>query len=63
MDCATKLLKKHFKHYRVRARVENLFDEDYAMSVRTATADAGGTYLYDNLGVPQTLHFFYSYSF
>jgi vitamin B12 transporter len=49
--------------HRVVARIENLFDEDYATSVRTATADAGGTYLYDNLGVPQTFHFFYSYRF
>ncbi len=63
MDCATKFLKKHFIHLRVVVRFENLFDENYATSVRTATADAGGTYLYDNLGVPQTLHFFYSYSF
>lgn len=49
--------------HRVVARIENLFDEDYATSVRTATADAGGNYLYDNLGVPQTFHFFYSYRF
>ena len=48
---------------RLVARVENLFDEDYATSVRTATADAGGSYLYDNLGVPQTAHLIYSYSF
>ena len=51
------------RQHRVVARIENLFDEDYATSVRTATADAGGTYLYDNLGVPQTFHFFYSYRF
>ena len=49
--------------HRLVARIENLFDEDYATSVRTTTSDAGATYLYDNLGVPQTVHFFYSYSF
>ena len=49
--------------YRLVARIENLFDEDYAMSVRTATSDTGATYLYDNLGVPQTVHLFYSYRF
>ena len=38
-------------------------DEDYATSVRTATSDADETYLYDNLGVPQTVHLFYSYRF
>ena len=48
---------------RLVARVENLFDEDYATLVRTATADAGGSYLYDNIGVPQTVHLIYSYSF
>ena len=48
---------------RLVARIENLFDEDYATSVRTATSDADETYLYDNLGVPQTVHLFYSYRF
>jgi vitamin B12 transporter len=48
---------------RLVARVENLFDEDYATSVRTATSDVGAPYLYDNLGVPQTAHLIYSYSF
>lgn len=51
------------KRHRLVARVENLFDEEYATSVRTATSDAGAAYLYDNLGVPQTVHFYYSYSF
>jgi vitamin B12 transporter len=49
--------------HRLVARIENLFDEDYATSVRRATSDAGETYLYDNLGVPQTFHLFYSYGF
>lgn len=49
--------------HRLVARVENLFDEDYATSVRRATSDAGESYLYDNLGVPQTFHLFYSYGF
>jgi vitamin B12 transporter len=48
---------------RLVVRVENLFDEDYATSVRTATSDAGEDYLYDNLGVPQTVHLSYSYGF
>lgn len=49
--------------HRLVARLENLFDEEYATSVRTATADTGETYLYDNLGVPQTFHLYYSYHF
>ena len=49
--------------HRLVARIENLLDETYATSVRTATSDQGATYLYDNLGVPQTLHVTYSYRF
>jgi vitamin B12 transporter len=48
---------------RIVARIENLLDEDYATSVRTAQSDAGSTYLYDNLGVPRTLHVSYTFSF
>jgi vitamin B12 transporter len=48
---------------RVVVRIENLLDEDYATSVRTTQSDAGETYLYDNLGVPRTLHVLYSIGF
>jgi outer membrane cobalamin receptor len=45
-------------------RLENLTDEDYASSVRTASTDVSGeAYLYDNLGVPRTLHLSYTYRF
>jgi vitamin B12 transporter len=49
--------------HRVVLRLENAFDEDYATSVRRASSDAGESYLYDNLGVPRTLHLTYRYKF
>ena len=48
---------------RVVIRIENLLDLDYATSVRTTQSDAGETYLYDNLGVPRTLHVSYTLGF
>ena len=48
---------------RVVVRIENLLDEDYATSVRTTQSDTGETYLYDNLGVPRTLHVSYTLAF
>lgn len=48
---------------RVVVRIENLLDEDYATSVRTTQSDTGETYLYDNLGVPRTLHVSYTLGF
>ena len=44
-------------------RLENAFDEDYATSVRTGRSDADESYLYDNLGVPRTLHVTYRYKY
>ena len=48
---------------RVVVRVENLLDEQYATTVRTTQSDLSETYLYDNLGVPRTLHLSYRFSF
>lgn len=44
-------------------RIENLGDAVYATRVDSAVLDAGGSYLYDNLGVERTLHLSYSYHF
>ena len=49
--------------HRIVVRLENAFDEGYATSVRRASSDAGETYLYENLGVPRTLHLTYRYTF
>ncbi len=49
--------------HRIVTRLENMFDEQYATSVRTAQSDSSVSYLYDNLGVPRTLHLTYSLSF
>lgn len=49
--------------HRVVLRLENVFDEDYATSVRRGRTDADELYLYDNLGVPRTLHLTYRYKF
>ncbi len=52
------------RHHRLSMRVENLFDETYATSVRRAfTDDTGDAYLVHALGVPRTFHVKYSYSF
>ncbi len=51
------------RNHRIVLRIENLFDKGYATSVRRGQADTGETYLYDNLGVPRTLHLGYSYNF
>ena len=59
-------LDGHDRRHRVTARVENLFDEDYATRVNSALVDlttTGERFLYRFLGVPRTLHVSYAYSF
>ena len=46
--------------HRLVARIENLLDDEYATSIRTAQSDQGQGYLYYNLGVARTFHLFYS---
>ena len=45
------------------ARIENLTDKVYATRVDRGNFDAGGSYIYDNLGMERTLHLSYSYNF
>jgi outer membrane receptor for ferrienterochelin and colicin len=47
----------------VVVRAENLTDKVYATGVGSGTRDAGGTYLYDNLGMERTVHASYTYRF
>ncbi|MBN1240018.1 MAG: TonB-dependent receptor plug domain-containing protein [Gammaproteobacteria bacterium] len=54
------------RRHRVNVRLENAFDEDYAVRVRSAvleTSPAGERYLYRQLGSPRTAFVTYSYTF
>lgn len=44
-------------------RVENLTDKVYATRVERGNLDAGGTYIFDHLGMERTFHASYRYSF
>ncbi len=49
--------------HNVTVRAENLTDKEYATGVGSGVRDAGGSYLYDNLGMERTLHASYTYRF
>jgi vitamin B12 transporter len=49
--------------HRLGFRAENLLDENYNTSIRTATRDNGTAYLYGNRGVPMSFHLNYTYRF
>jgi outer membrane cobalamin receptor len=54
------------EHHRLGARVENLFDTDYATRVRSApigSSSPGNRYAYRSLGAPRTWYLNYSYDF
>ena len=52
------------RKHRIGLRLENMLDKDYASSLGTASYDDGsGSYAYENLGTPRTLHVDYSYQF
>lgn len=51
------------REHRVVVRAENLTGKVYATGIGSGTRDAGGTYLYDNLGMERTFHASYTYSF
>lgn len=52
------------RRHRVTARLENVFDEDYATRVNSAAIDLSTQrFLFRFLGVPQTLNVSYAYSF
>ncbi len=51
-------------HHRLGARVQNLFDTDYAARLGSAVVDSGTSrFLYRNLGVPRTASVRYTYAF
>ena len=52
------------RRHRITARLENVFDEDYATRVNSAPSDLSTQrFLYRFLGVPRTLNVSYAYSF
>jgi outer membrane cobalamin receptor len=63
VDLAGHLAFGSEREHRVVVRAENLTDKVYATGVGSGTRDAGGTYLYDNLGMERTFHASYTYSF
>ncbi len=52
------------QNHKLNLRLENVFDEDYAIRVRsTALETTGEQYLYRQLGAPRTAYLTYSFSF
>ena len=52
------------RQHRIGLRLENAFDKDYATSLGRGRFDVGGgSYAYRNLGMEQTLHATYRYTF
>lgn len=49
--------------HRLHARLENVFDEDYATQIDRGSAVDGSTFVYENLGTPINLKIDYTYSF
>lgn len=49
--------------HRIVLRLENVFDEEYATRIDSGPLDAGGSYLYQNLGMERTAHLSYTYQF
>jgi vitamin B12 transporter len=49
--------------HQVVLRIENLTDKVYATRVERGNLDAGGTFLFDHLGMERTFHASYRYSF
>jgi len=52
------------QQHSIRVRLENALDKEYATSLGRAYLDLdGSSYLYENLGTPQTVHISYDYRF
>lgn len=49
--------------HQVVLRIENLTDKVYATRVERGTRDAGGSFLFDHLGMERTFHASYRYTF
>lgn len=64
IDLGARLYLGPQRRHRIGARLENLFDEEYATRVAQTTPDGGGApYAYWFLGTPRTLHVTYTYAF
>ncbi|HWK53725.1 MAG TPA: TonB-dependent receptor [Hyphomicrobiales bacterium] len=63
MDLAGNLALGAEQEHNLALRIENLTDKTYATRVERGTRDAGGSYLYDSLGMERTLHASYTYRF
>ncbi len=49
--------------HRLKARLENVFDEEYATQIDSGDAVGGGDFVYENLGTPINLRIDYTYRF
>lgn len=64
VDLAARYFVDDQRHHRIGARLENIFDKEYATRVRQTTPDNGGpAYAFWYLGTPRTLHVNYTYQF
>jgi vitamin B12 transporter len=64
VDLAGRYFLDAQRRHRFNARLENLFDADYATGNGRAFPDAGGApYLTNILGVPRTLHLSYTFAY
>ena len=64
VDLAGRFYLDPQRHQTITARVQNLFDKQYAASIGTSQRDSDGSdYTYWNRGMPRTLQLRYTYSF
>ncbi len=63
-DLAARWYVDSARHHLITARLQNVFDKEYATSIGSAVRDAdGSSYTYWNLGVPRTFELRYTYHF
>ncbi len=64
VDLAGRYFFDSARHHSITARLENVFDKQYASSIGSAERDSDGSnYTYWNLGVPRTFELRYNYRF
>jgi outer membrane cobalamin receptor len=64
VDLAGRYFFDSARHHSLTARLENVFDKQYASSIGSAERDSDGSnYTYWNLGVPRTFELRYNYRF
>ncbi len=63
-DLSGRVFLGEARHHLITARLQNVFDKQYASSIGSAERDSDGSnYTYWNLGVPRTLQLRYTYQF